>query len=173
MGEVGRESSHHWVTIYFQKPISDACIAVDSIVAYIVVLWNLQALWLCWVLHKVLETFNRHLNRKREFTMITRKTLHDHFWCSIWKFDPLFSIIYYYLLLVICNNSLCINCIVSGKNAWTCWANNFRACSGIVLKCIHIFITHEANSALQEYIQDIVLHTYVSHEALNCCLFAG
>ena len=28
---------------------------------------------------KVLKTFNRHLNHNREFTMITRKTLHDHF----------------------------------------------------------------------------------------------
>ena len=40
---------------------------------------------------KVLKTFNHHLNRKREFT---GKTLRDHFWCSIRKFNTLFSIIY-------------------------------------------------------------------------------
>ena len=28
---------------------------------------------------KVLKTFNRHLNHNREFTMITGKTLRDHF----------------------------------------------------------------------------------------------
>jgi len=28
---------------------------------------------------KVLKTFNRHLNHNREFTMITRKILRDHF----------------------------------------------------------------------------------------------
>ena len=44
--------------------------------------------------HKVLKAFNRHLNCKREFTMITRKTLHNHFCCSMRKFDTLFSIIY-------------------------------------------------------------------------------
>ena len=28
---------------------------------------------------EVLKIFNRHLNHKREFTIITRKTLRDHF----------------------------------------------------------------------------------------------
>ena len=29
--------------------------------------------------HKVLKTFNHHLNHKCEFTITTGKTLHDHF----------------------------------------------------------------------------------------------
>ena len=52
----------------------------------------------CWRVYplcaQVLKTFNCHLNHKREFTIITRKTLHDHFWCPIRKFDTLLSIIY-------------------------------------------------------------------------------
>ena len=48
---------------------------------------------------EVLKIFNHHLNYKREFTIITGKTLCDHFWYPIRKFDTLFSTIYswYYL----------------------------------------------------------------------------
>ena len=106
MGKVDRESSHHWVAIYRLPETYFRCLAVDSVVARIVVLW--QALWLyesylaihsffalkiadTTILYarRVLKTFNRYLNRKREFTMITGKI-----WCSVRKFDTLFSIIY-------------------------------------------------------------------------------
>jgi len=43
---------------------------------------------------KVLKRVNCHLHSLQKITNETRKTLHDHFWCSIWKFDTLFSIIY-------------------------------------------------------------------------------
>ena len=92
---------------YFSKA-NFRYLAVDSDVACTVLLWNLQVL--SFTIHsffapkiadaivlyarKVLKRFNHHLNCKREFTMITGKTLHDHFWCSIWKFVTLFSIIY-------------------------------------------------------------------------------
>ena len=33
--------------------------------------------------HKVLKTFNHHLNHKLEVTMITKKTLRDLFSCNI------------------------------------------------------------------------------------------
>ena len=45
MSEVGRESSRHRVAIIIIYPEIDfQCLAVDSIVACVVVLWNLQAL---------------------------------------------------------------------------------------------------------------------------------
>ena len=115
IGKVGWESSCYRVACIF--PGADFwCLAVDSIVACAVVLWNLQALRLYWfftihsfhsffapkipdafILHasKVLKRFNRHLNHKCELTMITRKTLRDHFWCSIWSLilsSPLFTL---------------------------------------------------------------------------------
>jgi len=47
---------------------------------------------LMWPTLKVLKCVNRHSSQK--FTNKTTKTLHDHFWWSIWKFDTFFSVIY-------------------------------------------------------------------------------
>jgi len=43
---------------------------------------------------KVLKCIYHHLNSSQKFTNETGKTLRDHFWCGIWKFDTLLSIIY-------------------------------------------------------------------------------
>jgi len=48
-----------------------------------------------WTL-KVLKHVNCHLHSLLKFTNETRKTLCNHFWCGIWKFDTLFSIIYFW-----------------------------------------------------------------------------
>ena len=88
-----RKQSHHQVVIYFWTNFQ--CLAVDSIVSCTVVLWNLQADKSYLTIHsffatkiadtiilyarKMLKTFNHHLNHKCEFTMITGKTLCDHF----------------------------------------------------------------------------------------------
>ena len=80
---------------YISRDRDFRCLAVDSIVARVIVLWNykhfdftesyftIHSLILCTIKFlyacKVLKTFNRHLNLKREFTMITEKTWRDHF----------------------------------------------------------------------------------------------
>jgi len=49
---------------------------------------------LMWPTLKVLKHVNCHLHSSKKFTNETGKTLRDHFWCGIWKFNTLFSIIY-------------------------------------------------------------------------------
>ena len=104
MDEVGQESE---VAIYFRADFW--CLAVDNVF----VLWfherfNFNESYftiypffalkiadtIILYAREVLKIFNRHLNHKREFTIITRKTLHDHFWYPVWKLDTLFSIMY-------------------------------------------------------------------------------
>jgi len=45
---------------------------------------------------KVLKCVNCHLHSSQKITNEPGKTLHDHFWCGIWKFDTLLSITYSY-----------------------------------------------------------------------------
>jgi len=43
---------------------------------------------------KVLKHVNCHLHSSQKITNETGKTLHNHFWCSMWKFNTFLSIIY-------------------------------------------------------------------------------
>ena len=102
-----RKWSCHRVSIYFRADFW--CLAVDSVF----VLWFYERLNFnesyftihpffaliiadAIILYKceVLKIFNCYLDHKREFTVITGKSLRDHFSYPVWKFDTLFSIIY-------------------------------------------------------------------------------
>ena len=98
MGEVGRGSIVAIGSPYISGPISEAWKRAWKLIALLITL-------LCSVIYecfdfnepyfpffapkiadaiilyscKVLKTFNRHLYHNREFTMITGKTLHNHF----------------------------------------------------------------------------------------------
>ena len=94
MGEVGQESRVATELPYISGPISDAW---QLIVLLLTLLCS--EIYECFDFNepyfpffapkiadaiipypcKVLKAFNRHLNHNREFTMITRKTLRDHF----------------------------------------------------------------------------------------------
>ena len=97
MGKVGWEGSRHQVTIYFQRLISNAwqlivlllmllCCRIYKRFDFTESYCTIHSFFApkiadATILYarKVLITFNRHLNCKREFTMITGKTLRDHF----------------------------------------------------------------------------------------------
>ena len=124
--------SHH-IFIYFQRLISDAwqlimllfalfCCGIYKRFDFNESYFTIHSFFapkvadgIILYAHKVLKTFNRHLNCKCEFTMITGKTLCNHFWCGIQKFATLFSIIYSWYnqsntLLILCVN-ICV-CIL-------------------------------------------------------------
>ena len=92
MGEVSRESriDRH----IFPDRFPNGSLAVDSIVAHVVCSgiyerFDFNDPYLPFFAPKIADaiilysrkvlTFNRHLNRNREFTMITGNTLRDHF----------------------------------------------------------------------------------------------
>ena len=100
MGKVGRESSRHRVAMYCSRGrwISDSawqlialllallCCGIYKRFDFTESYFTIHSFFVpkiadATILHacKLLKTFNCHLNRKREFTMITGKTLRDHF----------------------------------------------------------------------------------------------